>query len=123
MYKLHGFSQSGNTYKVALLLQALQQPWEAVHVQFEAFSAGVTRSQEWRQEHNAMGEVPILEVDGKRLTQSAAIMLHLAEKHGAFGLALEYAPLRGLSRRVSGGQRGGPRTGGGGAGGVRHSAS
>jgi glutathione S-transferase len=85
MYKLHGFSQSGNTYKVALLLQALQQPWTAVHVPFADFAAGVTRSDAWRQEYNAMGEVPILEVGEIRLSQSGAIMVYLADKHGAYG--------------------------------------
>jgi glutathione S-transferase len=85
MYRLHGFSQSGNTYKVALLLQALDQPWSAVHVPFEGFLAGLTREDAWRQEHNPMGEVPILEDGDKRLTQSGAILLHLAGKHGAYG--------------------------------------
>ena len=28
MYKLHGFCQSGNTFKVAFLLRALNQAWE-----------------------------------------------------------------------------------------------
>jgi glutathione S-transferase len=32
-----------------------------------------------------MGEVPVLEEGARRLTQSAAIMLHLAERHGAYG--------------------------------------
>ena len=96
MYKLHGFSQSGNTYKVALMLQALQLPWTAHHVPLADFAAGLTRSEPWRQAENEMGEVPILEVDGRRLTQSAAILLFLAERgeHGqadrlvvvAFGL-------------------------------------
>ncbi|HUQ10125.1 MAG TPA: glutathione S-transferase family protein [Steroidobacteraceae bacterium] len=85
MYQLHGFSQSGNTYKVALLLQALGQPWVAVHMPIADFAAGVQRSDTWRQDLNAMGEVPILEVEGKRMTQSAAIMLYLADKHGAYG--------------------------------------
>lgn len=85
MYKLHGFSQSGNTYKVALLLEALQQPWTPVHVPFDAFAEGITRSQDWRQAHNEMGEVPILEIGDRKLSQSGAIMIHLAAKHGAFG--------------------------------------
>lgn len=89
MYKLHGFSQSGNTYKVALLLQALGQPWQAVHVPFAEFAAGLTRSAEWRQDVNAMGEVPVLEDGARKLTQSAAIMLHLAERHGAYGGATD----------------------------------
>jgi glutathione S-transferase len=85
MYQLHGFSQSGNTYKVALLLQALNQPWVAVHLPISDFVAGLQRSDAWREGLNVMGEVPILEVDGKKMTQSAAIMLYLAEKHGAYG--------------------------------------
>jgi glutathione S-transferase len=85
MYKLHAFSQSGNCYKVALLLQALRQPWEAVHMPFSDFAGGVPRSSDWRERQNPMGELPILEVDGKRLTQSGAILIHLADKHGAYG--------------------------------------
>ncbi len=86
MLKLHGFSQSGNTYKVALTLQALGLPWQAVHLPFADFAAGLTRQPEWRQSHNPMGEVPILELeDGRRLTQSAAILLYLADRSGAYG--------------------------------------
>jgi glutathione S-transferase len=68
MYKLHGFSQSGNTFKVAFLLRALQQPWEPVFVDF---MNGVTRTEAWRAQSNAMGEVPVLEEDGHLMTQSA----------------------------------------------------
>jgi glutathione S-transferase len=85
MYKLHGFAQSGNVYKVALLLEALRQPWTPIHLTFADFAGGVPRSDAWRGEVNAMGEVPVLEVDGSKLTQSAAILLWLAEKHGAYG--------------------------------------
>jgi len=85
MYKLHAFAQSGNAYKVALLLQALRQPWTPVHLPFADFAGGVPRSDAWRQDVNAMGEIPILEVDGRKLTQSAAIMLYLAGRHGAYG--------------------------------------
>lgn len=85
MYKLHAFAQSGNTYKVALLLQALRQPWTAIHLPFADFAAGIQRSDAWRQDVNPMGEIPVLEVGDKKLTQSAAIMLFLAEKHGAYG--------------------------------------
>jgi glutathione S-transferase len=85
MYQLHAFAQSGNCYKVALLLQALGQPWRAIHMPFSDFAGGVPRSDAWRREQNAMGEVPILEVDGKKLTQSGAILIHLADKHGAYG--------------------------------------
>ena len=86
MYQLHGFSQSGNTYKVALLLRALQQPWEA---RFVDFMNGVTRTGEWRESTNEMGEVPVLDDGKRRLTQSGAILTHLAQRHGAFGGASE----------------------------------
>lgn len=84
MYRLHGFAQSGNAYKVALLLQALQQPWEPVPLTFGKFIEGIQRSEAWRQEVNAMGELPVLEADGRKLTQSAAILLYLAKKHAAY---------------------------------------
>lgn len=86
MYQLHGFSQSGNTYKVALLLRALNQPWEA---RFVDFMNGITRTEAWREGTNEMGEVPVLDDGERRLTQSGAILSHLADRHGAFGGASE----------------------------------
>ncbi|MBK8071651.1 MAG: glutathione S-transferase C-terminal domain-containing protein [Ramlibacter sp.] len=83
MYRLHGFCQSGNTFKVAFLLRALGQPWEPVFVDF---MNGVTRTPAWREQANAMGEVPVLEeADGSRMTQSGVILTELAARHGAFG--------------------------------------
>ena len=76
MYRLHAFSQSGNVYKVALLLQALGQPWTPVHMPFTDFVAGVPRSDDWRQQQNVMGELPILE-DGSRrqLSRERAVVV------------------------------------------------
>jgi len=85
MYKLHAFAQSGNAFKVAVLLQALRQPWTSIHMPFSDFAGGVPRSDAWRQDQNAMGEVPILEFENQKLTQSAAILLYLSNRHGAFG--------------------------------------
>ncbi|MBI3374311.1 MAG: glutathione S-transferase N-terminal domain-containing protein [Betaproteobacteria bacterium] len=82
MYRLHGFCQSGNTFKVAFLLRALAQPWEPVFVDF---MNGVTRTDAWRSQSNEMGEVPVLEENGHRMTQSGVILTHLANKHGAYG--------------------------------------
>ena len=82
MYRLHGFCQSGNTYKVALLLRALGQPWQP---EFVAYMDGVTRTGEWRAAANEMGEVPVLDDGSRRLTQSGAILTYLARKHGAYG--------------------------------------
>jgi glutathione S-transferase len=82
MYRLHGFCQSGNTFKVAFLLRALNQPWEA---RFVDFMHGATRTSEWRESINEMGEVPVLEDGERRLTQSGVILTYLAAKHGAYG--------------------------------------
>jgi len=86
MYRLHGFCQSGNTFKVAFLLRALGQSWEPVLVDY---MRGVTRDAEWREAANEMGEVPILEDGPRRLTQSGLILSYLARKHGAFNGAGE----------------------------------
>lgn len=81
-YRLHGFSQSGNAFKVATMLNLLGQPWEPVFVDF--FN-GETRRAEWREAVNAMGEAPVLEDGGLKLTQSGVILDHLARRHGRFG--------------------------------------
>lgn len=82
MYRLHGFCQSGNTFKVAFLLRALGQPWEPVFVDF---MHGATRTPQWRETANEMGEVPVLDDGARRLTQSGVILTHLARQHGGFG--------------------------------------
>ncbi len=82
MYRLHCFSQSGNSYKVAFLLRALGQPYETVFVDF---MHGATRDEAWRARANEMGEVPVLEDGPRRLTQSGAILSYLARKYGAYG--------------------------------------
>ena len=83
MYRLHGFCQSGNTFKVAFLLRALQQPFETTFVDF--IQGGVTRTPDWRAATNEMGEAPVLEAGDRRLTQSGVILTWLADRHGAFG--------------------------------------
>lgn len=82
MYRLHGFCQSGNTFKVAFALNAMRQPWEPVFVDY---MHGATRDASWRETVNEMGEAPVLEADGKLLTQSGAILAMLANRHGMFG--------------------------------------
>jgi glutathione S-transferase len=82
MYRLHGFCQSGNTFKVAFALRALKQPWEPVFVDF---MNGVTRTEDWREQANEMGEVPVLDDGARRLTQSGVILSYLANKHVALG--------------------------------------
>lgn len=82
MYQLHGLCQSGNTFKVAFLLRALDQPWQA---RFVDFMNGETRAGPWREGTNEMGEIPVLDDGQRRLSQSGVILSYLAAKHGAFG--------------------------------------
>jgi glutathione S-transferase len=82
MYILHSFCQSGNAFKVAFMLNALDVPWEP---KFVDFMNGVTRTGAWREGLNEMGEVPVLDDGELRLTQSGVILTYLAEKHGKFG--------------------------------------
>jgi glutathione S-transferase len=81
-YRLHYFPESGNSYKLALMLTLCGQTFEPV---WTDFAGGATRTPEWRATINAMGEIPVLEVDGERLTQTAPILLQLADRYGRFG--------------------------------------
>src|SRR5258708_31441683 len=81
-YRLHYFPESGNSYKLALMLTLSGQTFDPV---WTDFGGGVTRTPEWREAINEMGEIPVLEESGVRLTQTAPILLHLAERHGRFG--------------------------------------
>jgi glutathione S-transferase len=80
-YRLYCFAQSGNAYKVALVLTLCGAQWQARQVHF---FEGETLTPEYRA-INAMAEVPVLEVDGERLSQSAMILEYLAETFGKFG--------------------------------------
>jgi glutathione S-transferase len=80
-YRLHCFCQSGNSYKVALYLNCAGLDWEPVFVDF---FKGATRDPKWRASINEMGEAPVLEMEGRKLSQSGAILLHLAQTTGKF---------------------------------------
>jgi len=81
-YRLHYFPESGNSYKLALMLTLCGQRFEPV---WTDFGGGVTRTLAWRKAVNEMGEIPVLEEDGVRFTQTAPILLKLAERYGQFG--------------------------------------
>ena len=81
-YRLHYFPESGNSYKLALMLTLCGQTFEPV---WTDFGGGITRTAEWRRTVNEMGEIPVLEEDGVRLTQTAPILLKLARQFGQFG--------------------------------------
>ena len=78
MIKLHYMPPSGNSYKVRILLSLLNVPHEKIEVD------NATR------EHksvkflalNPRGEVPVLEIDGVYLWDSAACLVYLARTYG-----------------------------------------
>ncbi len=82
-FKLHCFGQSGNAYKDALFLQLSGADWEPVFVDF---MNGAHRTPEFAS-LNEMAQVPVLEHDGKKISQSAVILEYLVEKTGKFGWA------------------------------------
>jgi glutathione S-transferase len=83
-YKLYCTGASGNSYKVALYLNCAGLDWEPVGVDL---AAGQTRDALWRANNSEMSEVPVLEVDGRRRSQSGAILMWLAETVGKFAPA------------------------------------
>jgi glutathione S-transferase len=81
---LYCFAQSGNAYKAALMLNLCGADWQP---RFVDFFNGETRTPEYRERINEMGEVPVLEHAGKRLAQSGVILDYLAATLGKFGPA------------------------------------
>jgi glutathione S-transferase len=81
-YRLHYFPESENSYKLALMLTLCGEKFEPV---WTDFAGGETRTPQWRRTINEMGEIPVLEEDGARLSQTAPILLKLAEQYGRFG--------------------------------------
>ena len=80
-YRLHYFPESGNSYKLALMLTLCGQAFDPI---WTDFAGGVTRTTQWRESVNAMGEIPVLEDSALRLTQTAPILLRLAERYGRY---------------------------------------
>jgi glutathione S-transferase len=80
-YTLYCFAQSGNAYKVALTLELAGADWKP---RFVDYFGGETSTPAYRS-INVMGEVPVLEHNTLRLTQSGVILDYLAETLGVFG--------------------------------------
>jgi glutathione S-transferase len=80
-YRLYCFAQSGNAYKVALMLNLCGADWEPRFVNF-------MRRETFTPEYHAineMGEVPVLEHEGQRLSQSGVILDYLVGRFGQYG--------------------------------------
>ena len=75
--RLHDYLPSGNGYKVRLLLTQLGVPFQRIEYDI---TRGETRTQEFLENVNANGRVPVLETEeGAFLPESNAILYYLAE--------------------------------------------
>jgi glutathione S-transferase len=79
-FLLYGHFESGNVYKVALLLSLLGQPFAYRHV---ALFEGETRADAYLA-INRYQEIPVLEHAGERYCQSAVILAWLADRFGRY---------------------------------------
>lgn len=80
-FTLYCFAQSGHAYKAALMLQLCSADWQP---QFVDFFNGEAQTPEFR-DLNEMGEVPVLEHQGKCWSQSGVILEYLMEQLHQFG--------------------------------------
>jgi glutathione S-transferase len=74
MYKLYTMLRSGNSYKVRLALALLNIPYEAVEIDI---LRGESRTPDYLAK-NPSGQIPLLEVDGRYLAESNAILWFVA---------------------------------------------
>jgi glutathione S-transferase len=81
-YQLYCFAQSGNAYRVALMLNLIGADWKPIFVDF--FVGGETRTPKFRAEVNDMGEVPVLVHGARKLAQSGVCLTYLADRTGKF---------------------------------------
>jgi glutathione S-transferase len=93
-YKLYCFAQSGNAYRVALMLNLIGAKWEPVFVDF--FGKREQLTPEYRENINEMGEAPVLAHGDKKLTQSGVILTYLSELTGKFHTQTEDERLEAL---------------------------
>ena len=82
-YQLYCFAQSGNAYRVALMLNLVGADWAPTWVDF---FKGETRTAQYRTEVNEMGEAPVLVHGARKLTQSGVCLTYLADH------SLKFAP-------------------------------
>ncbi|MEM6641291.1 MAG: glutathione S-transferase family protein [Pseudomonadota bacterium] len=76
MITLYDFHDSGNGYKIRLLLHLIARPYHYIEVDI---LNGASRTSDFLS-RNASGRIPVVELaDGTALTESNAILFHLAQ--------------------------------------------
>src|SRR5262249_13965713 len=93
-YQLYCFAQSGNAYRVALMLNLIGAEWAPIFVDF--FGKMVKRTPEYRETVTEMGEAPVLVHGAKNLSQSGVCLTYLANRSGKFRPAGEDEELEAL---------------------------
>jgi glutathione S-transferase len=89
VYKLYARNNTGST-AIEALLAILNVPYDLVEVP----KADDAKAPSWYFDINPRGEVPTLQFpDGSVMTESAAIMIYLADMHAEAGLAPAYGTL------------------------------
>jgi glutathione S-transferase len=78
MLKLYVAPLSANSHKIALFLSVLGVPHEIVDMDYTPDSLGAADYLA----RNPRGQVPMIEVDGRRIWDSQAILVYLARAHG-----------------------------------------
>lgn len=78
---LHAHWRSGNCYKPALLMALCGQDFDYHQIDLPG---GEQRRPEYRA-INRFGEVPVLEIDGRRICQTGVILTYLGDRLGRFG--------------------------------------
>ncbi len=76
--KLYMGAESGNSWKVRILLDQLGVPYEKIMVDLLEWEH---KTKEFIADLNPRGQVPVLEDEGKRFWDSAACLVYLARKY------------------------------------------
>lgn len=78
MIRLYDYWRSSASYRVRIALNLLGEPWESVSV--DLLSAGHKAPEHLAR--NPQGLVPVLDIDGQRMTQSLACIEYLDQTRG-----------------------------------------
>ena len=82
MIRLYDYGLSGNCYKVRLLLSILNVPFETYPVDFYP---GREHKAAWFLRLNPLGQLPVIEDDGRVLRDAQAILVYLAARYDRSG--------------------------------------